>query len=60
VHIGDAWHETALYDRLTLPAGAEVAGPAILAQPDATILIEPGFAGRVDRFGNLIIERAEG
>ncbi|PKP84868.1 MAG: hydantoin utilization protein A [Alphaproteobacteria bacterium HGW-Alphaproteobacteria-2] len=58
VHIGEEWHETALYDRLTLPVGAEVAGPAILAQPDTTILIEPGFTGRVDRFGNLIIERA--
>jgi len=58
VHIGAEWHETALYDRLTLPVGAEVAGPAILAQPDTTILIEPGFTGRVDRFGNLLIERA--
>jgi N-methylhydantoinase A len=30
VHFGDAWHETAIYDRLALPVGAEIAGPAIL------------------------------
>jgi hypothetical protein len=29
----------------------------VLEQPDGTILIEPGLAGRVDRFGNLLIER---
>lgn len=52
------WHATAVYDRLALPAGVTVAGPAVLEQPDSTILIEPGLAGRVDRFGNLILERA--
>ena len=36
---------------------AEVAGPAILEQPDTTIWIEPGFIGRVDRLGNLLIRR---
>jgi N-methylhydantoinase A len=52
------WHEAAVYDRLALPVGARIEGPAVLEQPDATILIEPGLSGRVDRFGNLIIERA--
>lgn len=52
------WHEAAIYDRLALPVGATIAGPAILEQGDATIVIDPGLAGRVDRFGNLIVERA--
>ena len=56
VHFGDAWHDTAIYDRLALPVGAEVAGPAILVQPDTTVLIEPGLRGRVDAYGNTIIE----
>jgi N-methylhydantoinase A len=56
VHFGDAWHETAIYDRLALPVGAEVKGPAILVQPDTTVLIEPGLRGRVDPYGNTIIE----
>jgi N-methylhydantoinase A len=45
VHFGDAWHETAIYDRLALPVGAEIDGPAILVQPDTTVLIDPGLVG---------------
>ena len=54
----DAPLPTAIWDRLALPVGAVVAGPAVLEQPDATILIEPGQQGRVDRFGNLVLEAA--
>lgn len=57
VHFGDTWHDTAIYDRLALPVGADIRGPAILAQPDTTVLIDPGLTGRVDRYGNTIIER---
>lgn len=59
VHFGDRWHETAIFDRLDLPVGTIIPGPAILEQPDTTVLIEPGLQGRVDRFGNTIIEPAE-
>jgi N-methylhydantoinase A len=57
VHFGDIWHDTPVYDRLALPVGTRIAGPAILAQPDTTILIEPGHAGEVDRYGNVLITR---
>ena len=59
VHFGDRWYETAIHDRLPLPVGAVIPGPAILEQPDTTVLIEPGLQGRVDRFGNTIIEPLE-
>ncbi len=59
VHFGDAWHDTAIYDRHGLPVGAEIPGPAILVQPDTTVLIEPGLTGRVDDYGNTIIEPNE-
>lgn len=59
VHFGHAWHDTAIYDRLSLPVGTIINGPAILTQPDTTVLIEPGFHGRVDSFGNTIIEPQE-
>ncbi|MBO6758788.1 MAG: hydantoinase/oxoprolinase family protein [Roseibium sp.] len=59
VHFGDKWHETAIYRRLDLPVGAEIGGPAILEQPDTTILIEPGLKGTVDTFGNVLIEAKE-
>lgn len=59
VHFENAWFETAIYDRLSLPQGHVIAGPAILTQPDTTVLIEPHLQGRVDRFGNTIIEPKE-
>ncbi|WP_198374155.1 hydantoinase/oxoprolinase family protein [Neoroseomonas rubea] len=58
VRFDGAWHDTPVFARLALPVGAVVAGPAVLEQPDATIVVDPGLAARVDRFGNLIIERA--
>lgn len=51
------WHEAAIYDRLALPVEATISGPAILEQADATIVLDPGLGARVDRFGNLIVER---
>jgi N-methylhydantoinase A len=56
----DAWRDVTVFDRLALPVGCTIEGPAVLEQPDATILIEDGHQGRVDRFGNLIIERQGG
>lgn len=50
--------EATVWSRLDLPVGAEIAGPAILEQPDATIVVDPGLAARVDRLGNLVITRA--
>lgn len=52
-----AWHETAIYNRLDLPVGAVIHGPAILEQPDATTVIDPDLDARVDGFGNVIVER---
>jgi N-methylhydantoinase A len=52
-----AWHETRVWSRLDLPAGAIIDAPAVLEQPDATIFIDPGLRGRVDYLGNVIVER---
>jgi N-methylhydantoinase A len=52
------WRETSIWTRLALPAGTVIEGPAILEQPDATTVIEPGFVGRVDALGNVIVEGA--
>lgn len=56
MHFG-RWHDAAIHDRLTLPVGAEIRGPAVLEQPDTTILVDPGLVARVDRFGNVILSR---
>jgi N-methylhydantoinase A len=52
------WRDTTVWSRLDLPAMARIEGPAILEQPDATTVIEPGLSGRSDRLGNLIVEPA--
>jgi N-methylhydantoinase A len=52
-----AWHQAEIWDRLELPVGASIVGPAILEQPDATTVIDPGLIARVDEFGNLIVQR---
>ena len=52
-----AWHSATVWSRLDLPEGALVHGPAILEQPDATVVVDPDLVARVDRFGNLIIAR---
>ena len=57
VRFDRTWHETPIYDRLALPIGAEIAGPAMLEQADATVVVDPGLVARVDRFGNLIMTR---
>jgi len=58
VHTGVEWVAAAVHDRLALPVGALIPGPAILEQPDATIYIEPGLLGEVDGFGNVLIAEA--
>jgi N-methylhydantoinase A len=57
VWFAGAWHDTAIWSRLALPVGAVVEGPAVLEQDDATTLIDPGLVARVDRLGNIIVER---
>lgn len=57
VWFGDGWRDTAIWSRRDLPAGAVIEAPAILEQADATIVVEPGLHGRVDRLGNVILER---
>ena len=58
VFFGGEWVETPVYDRGGLRPGNVVPGPAIVAQDDTTTVIEPGYAGAVDRFGNILIEEA--
>jgi N-methylhydantoinase A len=49
--------EAAVYDRAALNAGDTFEGPAIIEQDDTTTLVTPGWRGRVDPHGNLVLER---
>lgn len=52
------WVETPIYWRRDLPAGVDIAGPAIINEMSATSLILPGQSVVADRWGNLIVETA--
>ncbi len=46
--------------RPNLAAGSEIAGPALIEEPNSTTLIGPGDRAVIDSFGNIIITLREG
>ncbi|MFC0406687.1 hydantoinase/oxoprolinase family protein [Roseomonas elaeocarpi] len=52
-----AWHETPVFDWASLPDSWQAAGPLIVEQETATVLVPPGFAAQLGQFGDLILER---
>jgi N-methylhydantoinase A len=48
-----------LFWRPELAPGDVVAGPAVIEEYGATVPVHPGFAARVDRFGNLLVTAGE-
>ncbi len=51
-----AFVDTAIHDRRTLAAGAVIVGPAIVEDPEATIVVPTGCTARVTERGHLIID----
>jgi N-methylhydantoinase A len=49
---------TPVFDRERLPADIALQGPALLEEPESTIVLPPGFSLTLDRFGNAVIEAA--
>ncbi len=56
IYADGAWHNGQIIDRLRLPEGAEIHGPALLVQPDATIYLDPFISATVDSFGKIIMK----
>jgi N-methylhydantoinase A len=50
------WRTAACFERARLGSGAVVRGPAVLQQLDSTVTLSPEEVGRIDRFGNLVVE----
>jgi N-methylhydantoinase A len=53
---GNEPFDTPIYWRPDLPAGAKLAGPAIIDQLDSTTVLPPGDTMTVDRWSNIIIK----
>jgi 5-oxoprolinase (ATP-hydrolysing) len=56
MHSG-AWADAALHQREQLQPGALVDGPAIIAERNATTVIEPGWQARLSAAGPLLLQR---
>ena len=55
VHLEGKWVRTRVYDRERLFAGMDLRGPAIVEEMGSTTLISPGWTGRVDSVGNILL-----
>ena len=44
-----------IYDRAALQPGARLRGPAVIEEYGSTVPVHPGYAVRVDEFGNLLV-----
>ncbi|MGH8737206.1 MAG: hydantoinase B/oxoprolinase family protein [Burkholderiales bacterium] len=54
---GGAWRPTPLYRREALAPGQALEGPAIIAEANATTVVEPDWGARVTPLGHLVLER---
>ncbi len=57
MYSGNQWYEAALVVREDLRAGDSVMGPAIIAEKNATTVIEPGWEANLTALNHLVLER---
>ncbi|HEV7661314.1 MAG TPA: hydantoinase B/oxoprolinase family protein [Allosphingosinicella sp.] len=55
---GPLLSQGSLYERDDLASGDVIPGPALIIDPSATTVVEPGWRAQVDPLGNLILTRA--
>src|SRR3546814_18907405 len=56
---GGTWHDTPIYNRADLQAGDEIDGPAIIAEPNQTIVVEPDWRDVLTRADQGVITRSK-
>ena len=56
---GGHWHDTALFGRADLRAGDRIKGPAIIAEANATTVVEPGWEAEVTKLDHIVMTRIE-
>jgi 5-oxoprolinase (ATP-hydrolysing) len=57
VYTGGAWQQAPVYSRGDLRPGDAIAGPAVIAERNATTVIEPGWRATLTARDNLVLER---
>ncbi|HEX6690185.1 MAG TPA: hydantoinase B/oxoprolinase family protein, partial [Burkholderiales bacterium] len=54
---GGRWHDTPVYRREELAPGQRIDGPAIIAEANATTVVEPEWRAQVTSLNHLLLER---
>ena len=54
---GRSWRDALLYERSALRSGQVVVGPAIIAEPDCTTVVDDGWRATATPQGHLLVER---
>ncbi|HEY0823438.1 MAG TPA: hydantoinase/oxoprolinase family protein, partial [Ramlibacter sp.] len=57
MYSGGQWHEAALCVREDLRPGDAIAGPAIIAEKNATTVVEPGWRARITSRDHIVLDR---
>ncbi|MBT9476540.1 hydantoinase B/oxoprolinase family protein [Polaromonas sp.] len=57
MYSGGQWHDAALVVREDLQPGDLIPGPAIIAEKNATTVVEPGWEARLTVFDHLMLDR---
>jgi 5-oxoprolinase (ATP-hydrolysing) len=57
MYSGGEWHPAALVVREDMQCGDVVAGPAIIAEKNATTVVEPGWEARLTELNHLFLDR---
>jgi 5-oxoprolinase (ATP-hydrolysing) len=55
---GGQWVEAGWYRREQLPDGARITGPAVIAEANATTVVDAGWAAELTPIGDLVLGRA--
>lgn len=50
--------ETKVYDRILLPSNVSIAGPAVIEEPESTLIVGPGGTVHCHANGNLVVDIA--
>ncbi len=57
LYSGGQWHETALVVREDMRAGDRIPGPAIIAEKNATTVVEPGWEAELTTLDHIVLTR---
>ncbi len=59
VYCEGKWHEAGIFRREAMNAGNKVAGPALIIEPNQTIVVEPGWRAEITARNHVLLRRAE-